>query len=394
MHVDHPDSSSVSIAIIGAGPVGLSLALLAAAQLPNAHITTYDARQADHNVHEDPRTLALSLGSIQLLQRLQTWSAAKAQPILTVNISQQQPSLIPPATVQISAQEMQAPMLGAVISYGNVLGPLQQRWLEMVHNHPQRFHACFGHKVKDIRTLPDGQVEVDAQVLKNYDLVIVAEGGIFSEQVKKPVVSDYHQNGWIGTVTLEQPLNGMAFERFTANGPAALLPIGMHEAALVWCQPSDHDEVATLTQAQRLAVLNTMFPPEAGRLTAVSDLKPFALGLNAERTLVHGRTVRIGNAAQTLHPVAGQGLNLGLRDAYVLVEQLARHENIDQALKRAAFSRLPDRWGVMGVTELLARGFTWDVPLLPELRNLGLGAMQKISPLRRLLARRMMFGWR
>jgi hypothetical protein len=109
---------------------------------------------------------------------------------------------------------------------------------------------------------------------------------------------------------------GLAIERFTRHGPAALLPLrpgadGQARAALVWCVPTGDDPVLGLTAAQRLAVLSPSSRREAGRLVAITPLKSFALGLNAERTLVSGRTVRIGNAAQTLHPVAGQGLNLG-----------------------------------------------------------------------------------
>ncbi len=120
----------------------------------------------------------------------------------------------------------------------------------------------------------------------------------------------------------------------------------------MWCVPSDDDPVRELNDAQRLAVLNTLFHPAVGRLGALSPLKDFALGLNAERTLVDGRTVRIGNAAQTLHPVAGQGLNLGLRDAFELVQSLAietqarpeRRRGLDAVLRTLEWQRAPDRW--------------------------------------------------
>ena len=143
---------------------------------------------------------------------------------------------------------------------------------------------------------------------------------------------------------------GTAFERFTRQGPAALLPLRSdavvppaHRAALVWCVARDDDPVAALGDAQRLAVLQSgdVFLRAAGRLTAVTPLKSFALGLNAERTLVDGRTVRIGNAAQTLHPVAGRVLNLGLRDAVELVRALATGADIDTTLRRFEGSAPP-----------------------------------------------------
>jgi len=106
--------------------------------------------------------------------------------------------------------------------------------------------------------------------------------------------------------------------------------------------------------------------------------------------------VRIGNAAQTLHPVAGQGLNLGLRDAFSLVEALRRAgpEGVDAALRRVEWQRAPDRWTMIAATDFLARSFAWRWPGLPAARGLGLAALQKLPPVKRALARQMMFGRR
>ncbi|HEX7637995.1 MAG TPA: FAD-dependent monooxygenase, partial [Burkholderiaceae bacterium] len=154
-----------------------------------------------------------------------------------------------------------------------------------------------------------------------------------------------------------------------------------------------------LTDAQRLAVLAHRLPPAAGHPVAISPLKSFALGLNAESSLVDGRVVRIGNAAQTLHPVAGQGLNLGLRDAFLLVDRLAEGRaasdaGVGRLLRTLAFARAPDRWSVIGATDFLARSFTWHAPGLAAARGLGLAALQAVPPLKRALARQMMFGRR
>ncbi|HRH89705.1 MAG TPA: FAD-dependent monooxygenase, partial [Rubrivivax sp.] len=178
------------------------------------------------------------------------------------------------------------------------------------------------------------------------------------------------------------------------HGPAALLPLTGQRASLVWCVGTDDDPVAGLDDAQRLAVLNTIFPAAVGSLRAVSPLKRFPLGLNAERTLVDGRSVRIGNAAQTLHPVAGQGLNLGLRDAFELVQVLRHAADVDTALKRVEWARAADRWSMIAATDFLARSFTWQLPGLAAARGLGLAALQAAGPLKSRLARQMMFGSR
>jgi 2-octaprenyl-6-methoxyphenol hydroxylase len=222
---------------------------------------------------------------------------------------------------------------------------------------------------------------------------------VFSEQARKSITHDYQQNAWVGTLTLadDSPL-GVAYERFTRNGPLALLPLpplnGQRRAALVWCMPQAEDEIAGLTDAQRLTVIQSLLPAGVGKLQAISPLKCFPLGLNAERSLVDGRIVRIGNAAQTLHPVAGQGLNLGLRDAYALVEALRRGGDLEAALRKVEWQRGPDRWSTIITTDFLARSFAWRWPGLPGARGLGLVALQALPPLKRALARQMMFGRR
>jgi 2-octaprenyl-6-methoxyphenol hydroxylase len=394
-------SDKLQLAVVGAGPVGLALALHAARSLPQAQVTVFDARPADKDVAADPRTLALSLGSVQLLRRLGAWDESAAQPILEVHVSQAPPTFSLPVgepEVRIRAIDEAVPMLGAVMAYGAVIAPLQQAWLAECERDPQRLRMRFGTSVQALKALPQG-VEVDSGVAEPFDLAVVAEGGVFAEQARKTVVASYRQTAWVGQVTLEGGTPGMAFERFTRHGPAALLPLrstadGLQRAALVWCVPSDDDPVRELSDSQRLAVLNATFPHIAGRLTAISPLKPFELGLNAERTLVNGRAVRIGNAAQTMHPVAGQGLNLGLRDAFELVEALKRADGIDAALRRLEWRRAPDRWSMIATTDFLARSFTWQLPGMAAARGLGLAALQAARPVKSLLARQMMFGRR
>jgi 2-octaprenyl-6-methoxyphenol hydroxylase len=389
------------IAVVGAGPVGLALALWAARLLPDVRITVFDARPLDKDVAGDPRTLALSLGSVQFLQRLGAWPAEAAEPILQVHVSQAPPSLAMPwgdAEVRLRAQDLGVPKLGAVLSYGAVLAPLQRAWLAEAAAQPARLATRFGTPVAALKPVAGG-VEVDAGVAEPFDLAVVAEGGVFADQARKAVASDYGQTAWVGTVTLRGAERGLAIERFTRHGPAALLPLpaladGLTRAALVWCVPRNDDPVLALDEAQRLAVLRTIFPGIAGELVALSPLKSFALGLNAERTLVDGPVVRIGNAAQTLHPVAGQGLNLGLRDAHELVSALRHADTLGAALRRVEWARAPDRWSIIAATDFLARSFTWKLPGAGAARGLGLAALQALPPLKGWLARRMMFGSR
>jgi 2-octaprenyl-6-methoxyphenol hydroxylase len=431
------------IAVVGAGPAGLALALLAAQLLPRAEISLFDARPADKDVSGDPRTLALALGSVQLLQRLQAWPAAGVQAITEVLVSQAPPTIRwrgAADAVHLRASDEAVPMLGAVLAYGTLVASLQRSWLAAEARSPQRLHSRFGQPVTDLRNLADGGVEVDAGIAERFDLAVVAEGGVFvdparqaSNQAATPAATratgpaagqfgegapplggpartggfgrslqhDYRQTAWVGTATLAGATPGLAVERFTRDGPLALLPLpaaadGSARAALVWCVPRDDDPVAPLSDAQRITVLNSLLPEAAGTVVGLSPLKHFALGLIAERSLVDGATVRIGNAAQTLHPVAGQGLNLGLRDAASLVHALrhATPAELGPLLRRVEWDRGPDRWAMIAATDFLARSFTWRWPGLPAARGLGLALLQALPPLKSALARQMMFGRR
>jgi 2-octaprenyl-6-methoxyphenol hydroxylase len=400
-------SNPLRIAVIGAGPAGLALALLAARRLPQAQLSVFDARDAGQDVSADPRTLALSLGSVQLLRRLQAWDDAAAQPIRAVHVSQAPPSELPwpglRAEVHIDAAQEGVEMLGAVLSYGALVAPLQRAYEACCASEPTRLSLRLGTPVAALKDTPPG-VEVDAGIAERFDLAVVAEGGVFADQARKALSHDYRQAAWVGQVRLEGGTPGVAVERFTRQGPLALLPLpalphvdmapGVRHAALVWCVPTDDDPVAPLDDTQRVALLNALLPAAAGRVVQLSTLKRFPLGLNAEATLVRGRTVRIGNAAQTLHPVAGQGLNLGLRDAFVLVDALRDAPTVEAALRRIEWSRAPDRWAMIATTDFLARSFTWRWPGLSLLRGGALALLNATSPVKSRVARQMMFGRR
>ena len=400
-------SNSLRVAVIGAGPAGLALALLAAQRLPHAQVCVFDARRADQDPSADPRTLALSLGSVQLLRRLQAWPERAAQPITAVHVSQAPPSgaLWPGAMpeVRLSAHDEGVEMLGAVLSYGALVAPLQRLWNDRCAAEPARLSSRWGTPVTGLKDIGP-VIEVDAAIVEPFDLAVVAEGGVFAEQARKALTHDYGQTAWVGQVGLDGDTPGQAVERFTGSGPLALLPLPsadapgatttVRRAALVWCVPSNDDPVEPLADAQRIALLNLLLPEVAGRVVDIAPLKRFALGLNAETTLVHGRTVRIGNAAQTLHPVAGQGLNLGLRDAFALVTALRDAPSLPTALRRIEWARAPDRWAMIATTDFLARSFTWRWPGSGLARGSALALLNAARPVKSMLARQMMFGRR
>ncbi len=348
----------------------------------------------------DARTLALSLGSIQWLRRLQAWPAGEAEAMTEVSVSQAAPGR---CDLRLRAGELGVAELGAVLPYGALHAALQRRWLALAAQEPRRLFTQGATRVADCRPLPDGRLALDAGVVQEVDLVILAEGGLFNEQAAKPWRRDYAQQAWVGQLRLGANWpRGLAVERFTRDGPLAVLPLPDDEAgrraALVWCLSPD-DALDVLPAERQLARLKALLPPCAQAVSGIDGpLKPFPLGLNADPQPLLGRCLRVGNAAQTLHPVAGQGLNLGLRDAHELLVHLRdacdAREDLDATLRRWQRRRIPDRFALLATTDLLARAFTWQGAPLALAREAGLRALQAVPPLRAALARGLMFGWR
>lgn len=397
------------VAIVGAGPVGLAAALhLRASGLPLA-LEVFDAApapaaepgaQPPASAKGDPRVLALSEASRQWLAQVGGWPVSGVTAISSIHVSQQAPGLASLPTALLDRADVGLPALGYTVRYGNLLRALQAA---------ARAAAVRVRYGAAVRTAPraDGRIDLtgDAGVLATVDLVLLAEGGAFHNQDVRPWHRDYGQTALVGRLRCERPHHGRAFERFTAHGPIALLPhdgaagIGGLEHALVWCvAPGSVQELLALNPQEQLRRFQQELPVAAGRGVELAITGHFPLGLNARTRVVQARQVQLGNAAQTLHPVAGQGLNLGLRDAAALVETLrtiaAAPDRLDAALRAYGRARLPDRLALLGMTDLLARGFTWGWPGAAGLRAAALAAVQALPPLRRGLQRRMIYGWR
>ncbi|WJF89825.1 UbiH/UbiF/VisC/COQ6 family ubiquinone biosynthesis hydroxylase [Paraburkholderia bonniea] len=385
------------VTIVGAGPVGLALAgwLARRSATRTLSVALLDARDPTR-AQADPRAIAVSHGSRVLLESLlepQRWPA-DACAIHRIHISQHGQfgrALIDRAEHGLSA-------LGYVARYGSIVTALA----EAVSPTPtQWFPSTSAHtpaQTPDAVSLPIIRAGTGERMLRTR-ILVHAEGGLFSEQTASPDTHrDYAQTALVGVVSVSRPQPHVAWERFTATGPLALLPLGgagQTEFALVWCcAPAEAARRAALADAELLAELGQAFGERMGRFTQIHSRASFPLGLNALDTPVQGRIAAIGNAAQTLHPVAGQGLNLGLRDAYALAEALAQHGATPLALTSFAQRRTLDRRLTIHATDSLARLFTLNYPALGALRGLALTALECAPPVKTALARHMMFGQR
>ncbi len=381
------------IAVVGAGPVGLCVALQLRQLGCTAEVQVFDAQPEAAAALADPRVLALSEGSRQLLHALGAWPQQAATAIRRIHVSQHAPGLASLPRVLLQAEEAGLPALGYTVRYGELLGALQAAARRA------GIDVRYGCRAQ-VQAQP-GAVRVSlgdaaAPAPAGFDLAVLAEGGAFHNQAQRELHRDYRQTALIGQVRCERPHDGLAIERFTEQGPVALLPRGA-DYALVWCAPAPQAQAILELDAQaRLQALQALLPAVCGRVVELRMFGDYPLGLNARLRTRRGRVVELGNAAQTLHPVAGQGLNLGLRDSAVLARAVASAtvSDLDAALRRYDFARAPDRAALLGLTDLLARGFTWRQPGAAALRAGALALLSGSWPLRRALQHRMVFGWR
>jgi len=365
----------VDVAIAGGGPVGCALALA----LSGSALSV--ARIADEFEIAD-RPIALSHGTRLILERLGSWDSVRNTPIETIHVSQQGFG----RTV-IRCADYGLPALGYVTSYSELVAQLAGR--TPVGAESLRDWKSAGGEIALQLSRGENETGMRARLL------VLADGG-HNRLVRH--VRDYRQQAIVAEVTVERPRSGVAWERFTAEGPLALLPFG-DRYALVWSvRPANAAELLGFSDSNFLARLREIFGGRLGNFISVGRRSTFPLSLRHGRIAPAPRVLAIGNAAQTLHPVAGQGLNLGLRDAWELAQMLldVSKEEIGAPRFLARYVRLRrfDRFAGIGFTDFLVRVFSNSLPPLALARGAGLAMLDSIPPARRFLARRMIFGAR
>jgi 2-octaprenyl-6-methoxyphenol hydroxylase len=374
------------VLIVGAGPVGAVCAL--ALQQQGIAARVLEAMPED--ARADARTLALSHGSRLILERLGVWGKlADVTPITRIHISQRGAL----GVARLTAEEIGVPALGYVLPYAELTAALKQALREA------NVAVEYGVAVDRIDSTADAATlhTADGRTL-SAPLLAVADGGR-GEQARAPKFErDYDQMAVVCDVQTELPHASQAFERFTPEGPAALLPKG-DRYALVWtARNADAQRIAALPDSEFLAALYRHFGGRQGLFLQASARKTFPLRLAWTGSEAAERVVRIGNAAQTLHPVAGQGFNIGLRDAWELASLCGDTPagEIGGAAMLAAYARgrRGDVLGGLGFTDFLVRTFSNDFAPLRHARGLGLLALEALPPLKTFVARRMMFGAR
>jgi 2-octaprenyl-6-methoxyphenol hydroxylase len=372
--------------IVGGGPVGAVAA--AALGASGVSMLTLEARLG--TTSDDRRSLALSHGSRLILERVGVWDRElPVTPIRLIHVSQRGGF----GRATMSAEDVGVPALGYVVSYTALQAALARR-LEACAISP-----LFGARVTQITSGNDSaHVRYEHAGLVGEvagRLVVVADGGELAQSAAKHVIHDYRQCALIANVVTDRVHDNRAFERFTSAGPIALLPFESGYA-LVWTTtPAHAQELCTAAEPAFLAALQSEFGGRAGRFMHVQGRAVFPLALRVARCALQPRVLLLGNAAQTLHPVAGQGLNLGLRDAFELARELKAEPDAPRSLafaERFRGRRRVDRGGSILLTDGLVRVFSNTFPGLSWLRGCGLTALDCLPPAKRVFMGRMLFG--
>ena len=388
-------SSNHPVVIIGGGPVGATLALsLLSRGIP---CTLLEAR-AQGASHGDQRALALSAGTRLILQRLGVWEplAAQATAINTIHISQRGSI----GRTLLKAEEQGQEALGYVASYGALTSVLDQA----LANHGG---ARILHEAEVSEVLPGSAgtrltfTQQGQPVTLDSQLAVLADGGrsLGSIPGLERETREYGHDALVSKVSAELPHDNIAYERFTPAGPMALLPNGERDFSLVWTgEQQAIKQILALDDEVFLAELHRHFGDRVGRFLSVGKRMSFPLRLSRLKPVVLPHFAVIGNAAQTMHPVAGQGFNVGLRDAWELSLQIAQAAPASWGtaamLEAYAATRQRDTSHGLLFTDFLVNIFSNEILGVSGLRGAGLGLLDIAGPAKRFLINKMSYGAR
>lgn len=372
-------NNAYDIVIAGGGLVGASLACALGNSGLRIAVVEGVALDTGRQPSYDDRTTALAPSTVRIFQALGLWERLRdgATPIREVHVSERGGF----GFTHMSAAEEGLDALGYVISNRRMGEVLPKRVAEL-----DQVDLLCPATVQDVITAHDHaavtvKTEAGERRLET-KLLVVADG---TRSKLREILGigvdrrDYGQVGVIANITPEREHRGRAFERFTSDGPMALLPTDGGRCALIWSVPTDEaPRLRALSDQQFLAEVQQHFGHRLGRLLQVGSRATYPLASVTARAVTAERAVIVGNAAHTLHPVAGQGFNLALRDVAALAELLheAALEGADPGrtalLQRYAEDRQADYRRVGGFTDFLVRIFSNRLPGLGLVRNLGL----------------------
>ena len=378
--------------IVGAGPVGLVFSLFLAKHNQNSHLL--ESRKKNDS-HSDGRALALSYGTKLILEDLGIWSSLekKISEIKDIHTSQKNSF----GRTLLSASQYNLPALGYIVSYGAL-----SKVLEEAVNQSPKIKITYEFEVSAIKNEKDRSILYggNKDLAIEAPLLVLADGGKNTtdliEDLKKKETS-YNHTALVTKVTSEIPPNKIAYERFTSMGPIALLPNGPKEFSLVWT--GKDEDIQALAKAPKklfLEKLHEHFGDRVGKFLDSDNFITFPLKKIILEEFPKNRMVVIGNSAQTMHPVAGQGFNTGIRDAYDLSKLINESEpsqvgsecfiNQYYALRKSETKK------TLFFTDSLVNIFSNDLVGLSLTRGISLSLLDNLKPAKNFLVDKMSFG--
>ncbi|HAV1353267.1 2-octaprenyl-6-methoxyphenyl hydroxylase [Vibrio parahaemolyticus] len=379
------------VVIAGGAMAGATLALaiehLSQGALRVAVVEPFKA-QSDQHPGFDSRSIALSYGTVNLLRHLELWSAIEpfSTPIEHIHVSDRSHA----GMTDITKHDVGVEALGYVVELADV-GRVYQELL----THSTAIDLYCPDSAKHItRTQENVTLELASGELLNAKLLVAADGAVSQccQQIGLELSEhDFDQVAVIANIVTQEPHQGRAFERFTENGPVALLPMSDNRMSLVWClRPDDAQIVMELSESEFLERLQQDFGWRLGAMQKVGLRASYPLLLRHRKQNISHRFAIVGNAAQTLHPIAGQGFNLGIRDVVTLAEELVKQgEDVGsyQGLIRFSRRREADRNETIWLTSSLVHVFSNDLLAMRIGRNTALAAMDNLSIFKQPLLR-------
>ncbi|EJL6387941.1 2-octaprenyl-6-methoxyphenyl hydroxylase [Vibrio parahaemolyticus] len=379
------------VVIAGGAMAGATLALaiehLSRGALRVAVVEPFKA-QSDQHPGFDSRSIALSYGTVNLLRHLELWSAIEpfSTPIEHIHVSDRSHA----GMTDITKHDVGVEALGYVVELADV-GRVYQELL----THSTAIDLYCPDSAKHItRTQENVTIELASGELLNAKLLVAADGAVSQccQQIGLELSEhDFDQVAVIANIVTQEPHQGRAFERFTENGPVALLPMSDNRMSLVWClRPDEAQIVMELSESEFLERLQQDFGWRLGAMQKVGLRASYPLLLRHRKQNISHRFAIVGNAAQTLHPIAGQGFNLGIRDVFTLAEELVKQgEDVGryQGLIRFSQRREADRNETIWLTSSLVHVFSNDLLAMQIGRNTALAAMDNLSIFKQPLLR-------
>ncbi len=378
--------------VVGAGPVGLIFSLLLAKQNKSSHLLELRKK---NEAHSDKRALALSYGTKQILENLGIWALLekKITPIQSIHTSQKNSF----GRTLLSADEYNLPALGYVVSYGDL-----SKALEVAISQSSLVKVSYEFEVSAIENKKDKSILYgrDRNLPLEAPLLILADGGKNTTdliQNLKRKETSYNHTALVTKVISEIPPKSVAYERFTSMGPIALLPNGPKEFSLIWTgKDIDIQVLAKTKKNEFLEKLHEHFGDRVGRFIDCEKFITFPLKQIILEDSPKSHIVVIGNSAQTMHPVAGQGFNTGIRDAYALSKLINESELVhigsESFVNQYYSSRQPETKKTLFFTDSLVNIFSNDLVGLSITRGFSLSILDNFRPIKKFLVNKMSFG--